>query len=205
MALTSKKNSPSSEGELKNQENDLDSNNLESGEDTTVENKEDNQPDDKKGKEDKKSQPKTIEAQKQSEKVTLQHPTAQPDGTVGLYLPNGDEISVPVKKGEVTLTHKQYDIRDVLIANGYIDKTTYSNYEQEITVELPEPKKIKKASFFHPDANENVPINAEIGIYLNNGEERKVVVKKNVITVTDQDEYESLVALNFPTGEIEYL
>ncbi|ATN94966.1 hypothetical protein [Leptospira phage LE3] len=205
MALTPKNTPPSQEGGGSNpQETKVDSNlekqldQAQPPEDENLETEEDKEK--AKGKESKKETKTT----KQDAKVTLRHPTSQTDGTIGLYLPTGEEVAVPVKKGIVTLEHNQYEIRDVLIKDGFIDRTVYSAHEQESTVKEPEKRMIKKASFLHPDASQDVPINGSIGLYLNDGREVKVEVVKNVIETKDQEIYEALLAQNFPTGPVEF-
>ncbi|ATN95039.1 hypothetical protein [Leptospira phage LE4] len=168
-----------------------------------------NDEDENKDKEKDKSKDKEPKApnksQKQDSKVTLRHPTSQTNGTIGLYLPTGEEMSVQIKNGIVTLEHSQYDVRDVLIKDGYIDRTVYSEHKEEIVIKEPEKKLIKKAKFFHPNASDDVPMNGTIGLYRNDGSEVKVEVVKNVIETTDQEIYEILISQNFPTGPVEYL
>lgn len=139
--------------------------------------------------------------------ITLEHPRSKASGSFGVYVPSvhgSVETTVHFKEGLVKLpkTIEGALIRDVLVKDGFKDLTWYGH-------EVKGPVKIEyqpvpvKWWFAHPDARRENPINATIGVYLSNGQERSIKVVDNYFETEDVFVAEALSRQGWPIMRTE--
>jgi len=138
-----------------------------------------------------------------SSEIILQHPFLKQDAVSALYV-NDKEVSLNIKDGIVLLKlNKEEHIRDILIKEGWIDKTEYA-----LETKKPEPPKsipkVLKWSFFHPNASTIDPLNGNIAFKKRDGSEAQLEVINNLITTDDEELADIMKSEKFSPGNVEY-
>ncbi len=150
-----------------------------------------------------KAEEKKVEPDRPADKkITLVHRDPRIRAAdIGVYVTIDDKVTerqVQVKDNQVILDpSKPEDIalRDVLVRDGFIDKTYYARESKRI---MEPPKSVAVYWYFiHPDRSPENPINGTIGLRVESGEEVEVEIRDGNIETDRQDVHEALIRAGF--------
>lgn len=129
---------------------------------------------------------KKFEERKPDKIIVLEHPKIRGNGSVGLFL-RGEEISFEFKEGKYSFENKKenLELRDALVADGWVDLTYYAHERKTPFPELSK-KKISEWIYKHPLGTDQRPINGGIGIFAD-GKEFDIKIKESKIQLYSKE------------------
>ncbi len=136
-------------------------------------------------------------AKTKSKQLILRHDVAGGAGNIGINL-DGETVLIPFKDGVIQLDDSENRSRlvEITVGAGWKQETT----EYSVDESLP---KLVTATFMHPDADLNDPIECEMTIDID-GNPRKINVENNSTETKDADIYLALLDAGWSIGKEEW-